>query len=121
MTQDWTEYYAIQEDLFLRVGEIVEQSGTSFAFPSRTLYLGRDHGIDEERSAAAMQEVNRWRTAGQLPFPRMAPADRDRLADTLDYPPRGSPDALRPDGLEAETAEPLSQEPKTDSEEEKKD
>jgi MscS family membrane protein len=118
MTRDWSEYYAIQEDVFLRVGEIVHESGTSFAFPSQTLYVGRDQGIDEERSAAATQQVQHWRKAGQLPFPRMSPAHRERLANTLDYPPRGSPDALHPEGLEAETAEPLSKGPEPDSDEE---
>ena len=51
LTRDWNEFYAIQEDVLLRVGEIVEESGTSFAFPSQTLYMGRDQGIDQERSA----------------------------------------------------------------------
>lgn len=119
LTRDWNEFYAIQEDVFLRVGEIVDESGTSFAFPSRTLYVGRDEGIDDERSAAAMQQVETWRQAGQLPFPRMSSAHRERLAKTLDYPPSGSPDALHPKNLEAETTEPLSKEPETDSDEEK--
>jgi len=46
LTRNWNEYFAIQEDVMLRVGEIVEEAGTSFAFPSRTLYLGRDGGLD---------------------------------------------------------------------------
>ncbi|MEM7227056.1 MAG: mechanosensitive ion channel family protein [Pseudomonadota bacterium] len=108
MTRDWNEFYAIQEDIFLRAGEIVEESGTSFAFPSRTLYMGRDPGIDQEKSDSAMESVKFWRNSGQLPFPRMAPTQRDRLTDTLDYPPRGSPDALRSQGLKADSAEPLS-------------
>ena len=33
---------------------------------------------------------------------------RERIADTLDYPPKGSPDARHPESLEAESAEPLS-------------
>jgi MscS family membrane protein len=121
MTREWNEFYAIQEDVLLRVGEIVDQSGTSFAFPSQTLYVGRDQGIDEERSLEAMQEVNRWRKEGRLPFPRMAPAYRERLANTLDYPPRGSPEAFRPEGVETETAEPLSKEPEKNPEEEKRE
>lgn len=120
-TRDWNEFYAIQEDVFLRVGEIIDDSGTSFAFPSQTLYVGRDQGIDKERSAAAMQQVESWRQTAQLPFPRMARAHRERLAKTLDYPPRGSPDALRPEGLEAETAEPLSRGLETDTRQKKGD
>jgi hypothetical protein len=40
----------------------------------------------------------------------MARSHRERLADTLDYPPSGSPDARHPEALEAEEAEPLSKE-----------
>ena len=119
MTRDWNEFFAIQEDVLLRVGEIVESSGTSFAFPSQTLYMGRDQGIDEERSAAAMQEVDHWRKRGQLPFPRMARAKRESLAGTLDYPPLGSVEAFRPEGIKPQSAEPLSREPETISEVEK--
>ena len=94
----------------LRVGEIVEEAGTSFAFPSRTLYLGRDGGLDEERGDAAMHQVQSWRGTGQLPFPNMASSRREQLADTLDYPPRGSPEAFNPESPEGEATEPLSTE-----------
>jgi MscS family membrane protein len=108
LTRDWNEYFAIQEDVMLRVGEIVEEAGTSFAFPSRTLYVRRDNGLDTERGEAAMEQVQSWRDAGQLPFPNMASSHREQLADTLDYPPRGSPDALDPESQKNESAEPLS-------------
>ncbi len=110
LTREWNEFFAIQEDVFLRVGEIVEDGGTSFAFPSQTLYVGRDKGLDAERGEAAMQQVQSWRRTRQLPFPQMVRSDRERLADTLDYPPRGSPDATRPEAPEADEAEPLSME-----------
>ena len=113
MTANWNEFFAVQEDVLLRVGEIVEKSGTSFAVPSRTLYLGRDKGLDAERSAAAMQEVESWRRSTRLPFPHLPAERREHLADTLDYPPRGSPDALRQEDLSDEQAEPLSR-PRTD-------
>ncbi len=110
LTRDWNEFFAIQEDVMLRVGEIVEEAGTSFAFPSRTLYLGRDGGLDEERGDAAMHQVQSWRGTGQFPFPNMASSRRQQLADTLDYPPRGSPDAFDPEFPEGEAVEPLSTE-----------
>ncbi len=114
LTRDWNEYFAIQEDVMLRVGEIVEEAGTGFAFPSQTLYLRRDDGLDKERSDAAMHQVQSWRSAGQLPFPHMARHHRERLADTLDYPPRGSPDARDRQTPHDETAEPLSEETEGD-------
>jgi len=110
LTRDWNEFFAIQEDVMLRVGEIVEEAGTSFAFPSRTLYLGRDGGLDEERGNAAIEQVKTWRDEGQLPFPDTTSSRREQLADTLDYPPLGSPDALVPESPESKVAEPLSSE-----------
>jgi MscS family membrane protein len=108
LTRNWNEFFAIQEDVMLRVGEIVEEAGTSFAFPSRTVYLGRDGGLDEERGDAAMHQVQSWRGAGQLPFPHVASSRREQIADTLDYPPRGSPEAFNPESAEGDAAEPLS-------------
>jgi len=119
LTREWNEYYAIQEDVFLRVSEIVDQSGTGFAFPSRTVYFRRDEGLDEERSKAASEQVAAWRRSGKLPFPQMSPSQVDELAGTLDYPPRGSPDSLlrepqeavSPERLSAEAPEPASEHP----------
>ena len=50
LTREWNEFFAIREDVLLRVSEIVRESGTSLARPSQTLYFGRDGGGDEERS-----------------------------------------------------------------------
>jgi MscS family membrane protein len=33
--------------------DVVEGCGTGFAFPSQTLYLGQDNGLDPERTRAA--------------------------------------------------------------------
>ena len=49
--------------------EIVAESGTGFAFPSSTMYLGRDSGLDEKASRAAEEKVQLWRQEGVLPFP----------------------------------------------------
>jgi MscS family membrane protein len=92
-TRDFGEYLEIAEDLNLRLMDIVAASGTGFAFPSQTLYLGRDDGLDEKRSEQAEQEVRAWRERGELFLPRF-PADRiASLAGTLDWPPKGSPAA----------------------------
>jgi len=111
LTREWNEFYAIREDVFLRVNEIVGKSGTGFAFPSQTLYWGRDDGLDKERSSEAMQQVKSWRKSGQLPFPQLAASRIEQLADTLDYPPRGSPGADRSDAPATGAAESLSAEP----------
>jgi MscS family membrane protein len=115
LTRDWNDLFAIREDVFLRVNEIVAESGTGFAFPSQTLYLGRDEGLDKERSDAAKQHVQSWRRTGQLPFPNTARNHREKIADTLDYPPRGSPESHDPKTPAAEETEPLSKEPESKS------
>jgi MscS family membrane protein len=55
-TSDWDEFLAVQEDICLRVIDAVEASGAGFAFPSQTLYLARDGGLDSGKSAAAEKE-----------------------------------------------------------------
>jgi MscS family membrane protein len=114
LTREWNDFYAIREDVFLRVNEIVGESGTSFAFPSQTLYMGRDHGLDMDRSDAVIQQVKSWRRSGQLPFPNLPTSKVEQLADTLDYPPHGSPGADPSKSPEWESAEPLSTEEHTE-------
>ncbi|HEY5999513.1 MAG TPA: mechanosensitive ion channel family protein [bacterium] len=41
-TRDNEEFLAVREELYLRMMDLVAEAGTAFAFPSQTLYLGRD-------------------------------------------------------------------------------
>ena len=90
---DYSEFLAIQEDILLRMMKLVGQAGTGFAFPSRTLYIGRDGGLDNERQQGAEKQVREWASAQTLPFPDFAEDYRKKITDTLDYPPEGSPGA----------------------------
>jgi MscS family membrane protein len=72
--------------------DIIEEAGTGFAFPSQTAYLGRDTGLDIERGREAEEQVQKWRSEGQLPFPEFDEGIRGEKEDVLDYPPEGSPD-----------------------------
>jgi len=120
LTRDFNEFHAIREDVLLRMSDIVKKSGSSFAFPSQTLYMGRDDGLDGERGETAAKEVESWRKAGKLPFPRLA-ADRiEQLKDTLDYPPRGSVEAGPFESQVWETSERLSAEPDDEEESDRK-
>jgi MscS family membrane protein len=47
-------FLAVQEELLLRVLEIVEAAGTSVAFPSRTVYLRRDGFSDPGKEGQAL-------------------------------------------------------------------
>jgi len=86
LTRDANEFAAIREDLLLRIMDIVEKSGSGFAFPSQTLYLSRDAGLDKEKAAAAQQQVQQWRDAHNLPFPDFAPAEKSGFRGSIVYP-----------------------------------
>jgi MscS family membrane protein len=86
----WAEWHAIREDVFLRVMDIIESSGTRLALPSQTTYFARDGGLDEEKKRAAEEQVQEWTAKGELPFPDMTQAQRDALSSTLEFPPTGS-------------------------------
>ncbi|WP_404818137.1 mechanosensitive ion channel family protein [Ruegeria profundi] len=110
-TREWNDYFAIREDILLRIKQIIEDSGTSFAFPSSTLYLSEDAGLDPQKSKAASHAVRAWRSARTLPFPTFSTEMRRSFEDSLKYPPSGSPDDDGPD-FESETVEePLSASP----------
>ncbi len=94
MTQDYGEYLSIQEDIFLRIMDIVAESGTGFAFPSQTVYVGKDEGLDEEKARAAEAQVARWRRENSLYLPDYPSGEAVKL-EKLDYPPQGSPQAKK--------------------------
>jgi MscS family membrane protein len=56
-TADWAEFLGIREEILLRVMDIIEQAGTEMAFPSQTLYFGRDRGNDSIMAKAAEASV----------------------------------------------------------------
>ena len=87
LTRDANEFAAVREDLLLRIKEIIERSGTGLAFQSQTLYLGRDSGLDREKTAAAEKQVQQWRDQHQLPFPDFAPDQKSAFRGSIPYPP----------------------------------
>ena len=92
MTREFNDFFAIKEDVLLRINDIVKRAGTSFAFPSQTIYMSTDEGLDAEMGEAAKKEVAAWRSARQLPFPRFSESELEHFSGKIDYPPRGSPD-----------------------------
>ena len=90
--REQNEFLAIQEDLLLRVEDIIKAAGSGFAFPSQTAYLSRDSGLDDKKAEEAVTEVGHLRFTGKLPFPEFDEEDREQLEDILDYPPKGSPE-----------------------------
>jgi MscS family membrane protein len=90
LTVDGNEALAIQEDLLLRIMEIVQEAGTAFASSTQTLYRGRDPGPDKDKTAAVHEEVQKWRDAGKMPFPDYGPDEIAKFRDSIPYPPPDS-------------------------------
>ncbi len=87
---DYAGFLEVAEDLNLRVMDIIERAGTGFAFPSQTLYVGSDGGLDPEAARKAEEQVARWREEEKLFLPGFPPEEIEALRGTLDYPERGS-------------------------------
>jgi len=90
LTLDGNLALAIQEDLLLRIVDLVREAGTGFASSAQTLYRGRDAGPDREKAAAVHGEVQKWRDAGTMPFPDFAPEEIAKFRDSIPYPPQDS-------------------------------
>lgn len=91
-TSDWNEFLGIREDIYLRIMDIIEASGTGFAFPSQTLYLGRDEGLSAERAREVAEEVQGWRDRSEVFLPNFPPDRIAAIENTLAYPAEGSPE-----------------------------
>jgi MscS family membrane protein len=90
---EYEPFLSIQEDLLLRIMDIVESSGSGFAFPSQTTYIAGDAGLDAARSQKAIETVRQWREQGKLPFPDFSPETVSEIDSKIEYPPSDS--ALR--------------------------
>ena len=90
LTGDKARFLEVQEDLLLRIMDIVERSGTGFAFPTSTTYIARDPGLDKQKTLEATTQVRRWREDHELPFPDFHPSKVSEFRDRLEYPPCGS-------------------------------
>ncbi len=41
-TNDWDKYLEIKEKLAMKISEVVEEQGLSFAFPSQSIYIEKN-------------------------------------------------------------------------------
>ena len=65
-TTIWAEFLAIQEDVLLRVMDLVHDAGCDFAFPSQTFYEASNTPLDAERTRRAEATVAGWRRHDSL-------------------------------------------------------
>ena len=90
---EYESFLQVQEDLLLRIMDIVEGSGSGFAFPSQTTYFARDKRLDPAKTGEAIAAVRQWREQGRLPFPDFSPETIAEIENKTEYPPPES--ALR--------------------------
>jgi len=90
LTREYPEFYAIREDLLLRIMEVMDSAGGSLATPSQTLYLKRDAGIEKGKADEAAKKVADLRDTKKLPFPEFHPDDISSLKGSIEYPPTQS-------------------------------
>jgi MscS family membrane protein len=72
LTRDFNEFAAVREELLLQIMDLVEEAGTSVALPSQTLYIRRDSGVEEEKTANAVKKISDLH-AQQSPAPNKSP------------------------------------------------
>jgi MscS family membrane protein len=87
---EYEPFLHIQEDLLLRIMDIIEASGSGFAFPSQTTYHAGDVGLDAAKSRKAIETVRQWREQGKLPFPDFSPETVSEIDGKIEYPPQDS-------------------------------
>ncbi|WP_433831103.1 mechanosensitive ion channel family protein [Flavobacterium anhuiense] len=80
----------VQEDLLLRMLDIIEKSGTSLAYPSQTLYMTRDTPVSAEKAEEAAKTVKKWKDKNELQLPKFDPKRIEELKDSITYPDKGS-------------------------------
>jgi len=90
MVIDFNEFLEVQEDILLRMMDVVEASGSGFAFPSQTVYLSRDKGLSQEKSDHASTTVEEWKAKKDLQIPKFTSEKIEALKDSLTYPPEGT-------------------------------
>ncbi len=103
---EMAEFLHVQEDLLLRIMDIIAEAGTGIAFPSQTTYLAKDAPLDSQKREEATTQVRQWREKGELPFPDFHPGQVGEMRDRIEYPPSES--SLRTDRSGLRDKEPDS-------------
>ncbi|MDP5199845.1 mechanosensitive ion channel family protein [Flavobacterium sp. DG2-3] len=80
----------VQEDLLLRMMDIIEKSGTSLAYPSQTLYMARDIPFSTEKAEEVAETVKKWKENNELQLPKFDPKRVENLKGSIKYPDDGS-------------------------------
>ena len=87
---NFDESQEIQEDILLRMMDIIAKSGTALAYPSQTLYLSRDEKPAQEVLDEVNATVAKWRENNELQLPKFDPKYVDEIKGSIQYPEKGS-------------------------------
>lgn len=87
---NYDEFLEIREDIMLRMMDVIKLSGTDFAFPSQTLYLGRDAVPTDDDVKRTEDIVTKWREAGTMQLPNYDEERITALKGKIQYPPEGT-------------------------------
>jgi MscS family membrane protein len=90
LAADFDRFLEIQEDIYLRMMDVVASSGTGFALSSQTVYLAKEKEPSEEKAAEAHEKVKKWVEDGDLQIPAFDPEYIKDLQNKIVYPPEGS-------------------------------
>lgn len=80
----------VQEDLLLRILDIIDNSGTGLAYPSQTIYFAKDSGNSTEKTTQAEDTVKQWKEKGELQLPKFDPKHVEEIKGSIRYPEEGS-------------------------------
>lgn len=94
-SNDFQQYLAIAEDINLRIIDLVNESGTNFAYPSQTIMVEDAAPLDTSQKQQVEALVEQWREQDKLPFPQWPDEYVSQVENTLEYPSKGSSGYLR--------------------------
>ncbi|KQR66957.1 mechanosensitive ion channel family protein [Pedobacter sp. Leaf176] len=89
-TPNFDEFLEVKEDLLLRFMDVVAASGTAFAFPSQTLYFGKDAGVSPEKATEVSEKIKAWKANNNMQLPNFEAEEIEKLRGTIPYPPEGT-------------------------------
>ena len=84
------DFQEVQEDILLKMMDIIAQSGTALAYPARTLFVTDDKGIAEESAVEIKERVKQWKEDKDLQLPKFTPEAIEKLKGATSYPPEGA-------------------------------
>lgn len=87
---DFDQFLEVQEDLYLRMLDVIADSGTHLARPTKTVHVAEDRKFSPEKAEEVKQQVQQWQKEGELQLPNFDPDRISELKNTIPYPPSGS-------------------------------